>query len=163
MHRLFVAAIAVSLFACDNTEVKMRHENPLDRIFDSGNFRIVLTGEEKPSGNTTLTWSNVFHSTEGELGTDKLKINGSAQVFRSAASPGATDIAAVKDAAALSGSFTTVGTCTIAAAGDSYAGTCDAVNPLNKGSFIVQFNYRFTDKSDVTTTGTIYSNFVVIQ
>lgn len=163
MRRLLVAAMVVSLFACDNTEVKMRHENPLDRIFDSGNFRVVLTAEEKANGNTALTWSNVFHSTQGELSTEKLKINGSAQIFRSAANPGATDINAVKNGSALSGSFAAVGTCTIAAAGDSYAGTCDAVNPSNKGSFIVQFNYRFTDKSDLTTTGTIYSNFVVVQ
>jgi len=161
-HVSFVLGL-VFLVGCTNTEVKMRHENPLDRIFDSGNFRIVLTAEEKPNGNTTLNWSNVFHSTEGELSAEKLKINGSAQIFRSAASPSAIDINSVKEAGALSGSFTGVGTCTIAAAGDSYAGTCDAVNPSNKGAFILQFNYRFTDKSDVTTTGTIYSNFVVIQ
>ena len=163
MRHLAGALALVLAVSCTNTEVKMRHENPLDRIFDSGNFRIVLTAEEKVNGNTTLNWSNVFHSTEGELTAEKLKINGSAQIFRSATSPGATDINSVKEAGALSGSFSAVGTCTIAAAGESYAGTCDAVNPANKGSFILQFNYRFTDKSDVTTTGTIYSNFVVIQ
>lgn len=161
--RIGAALIITAASACTNTEVKMRHENPLDRIFDSGNFRLVLTAEEKASGNTGLTWSNVFHSTEGELSDDKLKINGSAQIFGSAASPGAADINAVKNGAALSGSFAAVGTCTVAAANNSYAGNCDAVNPANKGAFIVQFNYRFTDKSDITTTGTIYSNFVVIQ
>jgi hypothetical protein len=163
MQTAVVLLLGAALAGCTNTEVKMRHENPLDRIFDSGNFRLVLTGEEKASGNTSLTWSNVFHSTEGELSDDKLKINGSAQVFRSAASPGAADITAVKNASALSGSFTAVGTCSVAASGNSYAGNCEAVNPANKGAFIVQFNYRFTDKSDVITTGTIYSNFVVIQ
>lgn len=163
MQTAGVLLLGAVLAGCSNTEVKMRHENPLDRIFDSGNFRLVLTAEAKASGNTSLTWSNVFHTTEGELSDDKLKINGSAQVFRSAANPGATDITAVKNASALSGSFSAVGTCTIAAANNSYAGNCEAVNPANKGAFIVQFNYRFTDKSDVTTTGTIYSNFVVIQ
>jgi hypothetical protein len=162
MRRLFGASALVWAMGCTNTEVKMRHENPLDRIFDSGNFRVVLTAEVKANGNTALTWSNVFHSTEGELSAEKLKINTTAQILHNAASPGTTEITAVKNGIALGG-FTPLGTCTIAAVGDGYAGTCDAVSPSNKGSFIVQFNYRFTDKSDLTTTGTIYSNFVVIQ
>ncbi len=157
---LFTLAVGVG---CTNTEVKMRHENPLDRIFDSGNFRVVLTGEAAASGNAALVWSNVFHSTEGELSDDKLKINSTAQIYRSATTPSVADIGAVQNGTALSGSFAALGTCTVAAASNSYAGKCDVPSPSNKGAYILQFNYRFTDKSDVTTTGTIYSNFVVIQ
>lgn len=158
-----VVGSAILVLGCTNTEIKMRHENPLDRIFDSGNFRVVLTGEAAASGNAALVWSNVYHASEGELTDAKLKINTTAQILRSATNPAAVDITAVKNAAALSGSFSALGTCVIGAANNSYAGNCDVAPALNKGSYILQFNYRFTDKSDVTTTGTIYSNFVVIQ
>jgi hypothetical protein len=158
-----VAGSAILVAGCTNTEVKMRHENPLDRIFDSGNFRVVLTGEATASGNASLAWSNVYHASEGELTDTKLKINSTAQILRSATTPAASDLTAVQNGAAISGSYSAVGVCVVSAANSSYAGSCDVAPALNKGSYILQFNYRFTDKSDVTTIGTIYSNFVVIQ
>lgn len=39
MQTAVVLLLGAALAGCTNTEVKMRHENPLDRIFDSGPSR----------------------------------------------------------------------------------------------------------------------------
>ncbi|HMV36880.1 MAG TPA: hypothetical protein PKM44_09765 [Turneriella sp.] len=157
---LLVTLIA-SLAGCAITEVPLGHDNPLDRIYDSGKFRMVLTAEAKSASLTQLTWSNVFHSEDGELTDAELKLNNSATILRSAVAPIAADLTAVKNQATLSGAFATVGECSVKVTGTGYAGNCD-VSSVPKGYFIIQFNYRYTGKAG-TVAGILYSNFVVVQ
>lgn len=155
--------ILATLFfsACAVTEVPLAHDNPLDRIYDSGKFRLVLTGEAKSANLTQLSWSNVYHSEDRELNAENLKLNPDASILRSATAPSATDIAAVKNGSALSGAFSAVSECVVSAKDSSYAGSCNVTSAPTKGYFIIRFNYRYT-KSD-TTTGILYSNFEVVQ
>ncbi len=162
MVRLITLASLVVFFAgCAITEVPMRHENPLDRIYDSGPFRMVLTAEAKSASLTQLTWSNVYHSEDGELAESELKLNTTATILRSALAPTTADLNAVKNQASLSGAFTAVGECSVKVTGTGYGGNCD-VSSAPKGYFIIQFNYRYTGKSG-TSAGIFYSNFVVVQ
>jgi hypothetical protein len=162
MVRLLILTAVVALLAgCAVTEVPLGHDNPLDRIYDSGDFRMVLTAEAKSTGLTQLTWSNVFHSKDGELTDTVLKLNTSASILRSAAAPSAADLTAVKNRATLSAAFAAVGECSVKVTGTGYAGNCD-VSSTPKGYFIIQFNYAYTGKSG-TATGIFYSNFVVVQ
>lgn len=151
-----VSFIAVS---CTATEVPLSHDNPLDRIYDSGDFRLGLIAQAK-ANVTSLSWSNVYHKTEGALSDTNLKLNTTAVMLRSAAIPSTQDQNSVKNATTLSASFATVSTCSIAVANASYAGTCDVTA---SGYYIIQFNYKFTNKAGVTTTGILYSNFVAVQ
>lgn len=157
----FLTALAVLLTRCAVTEVALGHDNPLDRIYDSGPFRMVLTAEAKSASLTQLTWSNVFHSVDGVLGEGELTLNPSATVLRSAAAPTDADLTAVKNQAAISGAFTAVSECSVRLTGTGYAGSCD-VTSAPKGYFIIQFNYRYSGKSG-TSAGIFYSNFVVVQ
>jgi hypothetical protein len=162
MVRLLIPAALVALVAgCAVTEVPLGHDNPLDRIYDSGDFRMVLTAEAKSAALTQLTWSKVFHSKDGALTNAVLKLNPSASILRSATAPSAADLAAVRNRTALSGAFATVAECSGKITGTTYAGDCE-VSSTPKGYFIIQFNYSYTGKSG-TATGIFYSNFVVVQ
>lgn len=161
MVRLPLLTLVASLAGCAITEVPLGHDNPLDRIYDSGSFRMVLTAESKSASLTQLTWSNVFHGEDGELTDTGLKLNTSASILRSAAAPAAADLTAVKNRATLSGAFAAVGECSVKVTGTGYAGNCD-VSSAPKGYFVIQFNYRYTGKSG-TSAGIFYSNFVVVQ
>jgi hypothetical protein len=95
----------------------------------------------------------VFHSTEGELSARQAQDQyGSAQVSsQRGESRYAADITAVKNAiCAERAASLAVGTCSNCG---KWAMVTQAParpsNPANKGAFIVQFNYRFTDKSDL--------------
>lgn len=156
-----LSALVALLTGCAITEVPLGHDNPLDRIYDSGPFRMVLTAEAKSANLTQLTWSNVFHAEDGELSDATLKLNPSASVLRSAAAPVAADLTAVKNRATLSGAFAAVGECSVKVTGTGYAGNCE-VNSAPKGYFVIQFNYHYTGKSG-TSAGIFYSNFVVVQ
>lgn len=159
MVRCLIPALTLLVASCTATEVPLSHDNPLDRIFDSGDFRLGLTAQAK-SNLTSLSWSNVYHKVEGALSDTNLKLNTPASMWRSAGIPSAQDQNAVKNATTLSASFATVSGCSIVAASASYAGTCDVTAA---GYYIIQFNYKFTNKAGVTTTGILYSNFAVVQ
>lgn len=154
---LILSALLFS--ACAITEVPMPHTNPLDQIYDSGDFRLVLTAEAKTANLTQLSWSNVYHREDRELNDTELTLNPNASILRSAAPPTAADITAVKNGSTLSGAFSLVSECVVSAKNSSYAGSCD-VTSAPKGYFIIRFNYRYTKSG---TTGILYSNFEVVQ
>lgn len=159
MVRLSFALSILVLAGCTGTEMRMAHENPLDRIFDSGSFRLVLTGEATSATVSTLSWGSVYYTSDTgkitELSTEDIQISGSAQVFYSAAAPGATDIAAVKQGGTLSGSFAAVCTLTTTAAGSC---TATPASGTGKGYYIIRLDYKYDNK-----TGRIYSNFAGVQ
>jgi hypothetical protein len=154
-----VFSFALLFASCTATEVPLSHDNPLDRVFDSGDFRLGLTSQAKPNG-ASLSWSNVYHKTEGALSDSNLKLNATASILRSATIPSTQDQNSVKNASTLSAGFSAVSACPVAAANASYAGTCDV---SASGYYIIQFNYKFTNKSGVVTSGILYSNFVAVQ
>lgn len=159
----------IALFAtfvvigCNGTEMPLDHTNPMDRIYDSGNFRQVLTGVEASTTQSVLNWSNVFHKTDGELSDSSLKINGTASVYMSTTAPSASDLSSVTSAQALSGAFTAVFGCNVVAANASYAGSCPVTTNSGRGYFIIRFNYTYTNSGGSATSGIFYSNFVVLQ
>lgn len=159
MVRFSFALGILVLAGCTGTEMRMAHENPLDRIFDSGSFRLVLTGEATSATVSTLSWGSVYYTSDTgkitELSTEDIQISGSAQVFYSAAAPGATDIAAVKQGGMLSGSFAAVCTLTTTAAGSC---TATPASGTGKGYYIIRLDYKYDNK-----TGRIYSNFAGVQ
>jgi hypothetical protein len=159
---LSVLLLSMLVGRCAITEQPLDHENPLDRIYESGNFRMVLSAESTSTSSTTLRWGNVYHTSEGELSDSNLKLNTTASVLYKATAPTSTEIASVKAKTALTG-YTTVTSCPVAVSSSSYAGTCGLTGSSSKGTFIILFNYKFTDKSGVTTSGILYSNFVEIQ
>lgn len=157
--RLLFLAFAAS--RCNTTEVPFNHDNPFDRIYDSGKFRLVLVAE--PLADTThFHWSEVYHSEEGKLSTENLKINGTAGLLRSATAPSPAQLQAIRNAAALSG-FAAVPGCSIAATDRGYANQCQAASGNHKGYFILRFDYLFTDKSGTDKTGILYSNIAVVE
>ncbi|MDZ7343102.1 MAG: hypothetical protein ONA90_01165, partial [candidate division KSB1 bacterium] len=145
---------------CLNTQVPLRHDNPFDRIYDSGDFRLVLTAEPLVD-STRFYWSEVYHSTEGRLTAEKLQIQGTAGLLRSANAPSAGQLEAIRNGVAVSG-FTAVSNCAMAAAGGGYANQCQAATGSHKGYFLIRFDYRYTNKAG-ESTGTFYSNIVVVQ
>jgi hypothetical protein len=152
-----MALIVMLLSSCTITEMKLAHDNPLDRIFDSGSYRLVMTGDATSSTSSTLTWGSIFYTNDKgkttELSTSDIQISGSAAVLYSATVPTQTQIDAVKQAGSLAG-YSALFSLTTAGAG-SYATTAAG---QNKGSYIIQLSYNYAG-----TTGTLYSNFVVIQ
>lgn len=156
-------AVLLAISGCAMTEIPMAHENPLDRIYDSGNFRLVLTAEATSATSTGLTWSNIYQTTDGEVSDTTMAITTTANVYRSAGAPSATDLDSVKRAGSLSGAFTQINSteCPVKLVGSSYAGSC-AVTSTPKGYFIIQFNYKYTGKSN-PASGILYSNFVAVQ
>jgi hypothetical protein len=156
-----LTALVVALTGCAITEVPLGHDNPLDRIYDSGPFRMVLTAEAKSAALTQLSWSHVYHNIDGKLNSDQLILNPSASVLRSASAPSASDISAVKNGQPVSGAFAAVGECSVQVAGNGYAGNCD-VTSAPKGYFVIRFSYRYTGKTN-SGSGIFYSNIVVVQ
>jgi len=154
---------AFAVIGCNGTEMPLDHTNPMDRIYDSGSFRQVLTGIETSTTQSVLNWSNVFHKTDGELSDSSLKINGTAAVYLSTVAPSASDLSLVTGGQALSGAFTPVSGCSIAAANASYAGSCPVTTNSGRGYFIIRFNYTYASSGGSATSGIFYSNFVVLQ
>lgn len=161
MVRFSFALGILVLAGCTGTEMRMAHENPLDRIFDSGSFRLVLTGEATSATVSTLSWGSVYYTSDAgkisELSSEDIQASGTngSQVFYSAAAPGATDIAAVKQGGTLSGSFAAVCTLTTTAAGSC---TATPASGTGKGYYIIRLDYKYDNK-----TGRIYSNFAGVQ
>ncbi len=154
---LISTLLLLFLGRCAMTEMPMPHDNPLDRIYDSGDYRMVLTGTIVSLTESQLNWSGIFRVEKGEVDVRDVQMNGSAVIYRSAAEPSAADLDAVKKAQSLSGAFSAVGGCSVGPKDESYAGAC-AVTSTPKGYFILKFPYRDSSKS-----GTLYSNFVEIQ
>lgn len=160
-HLASLLFLAFAASRCNTTEVPFNHDNPFDRIYDSGKFRLVLVAE--PLTDTTrFYWSEVYHSEEGKLNSEKLKINGTAGLLRSAAAPSPAQLQAIRNGAALSG-FTAVAGCSIAATDTGYANQCQAATGNHKGYFLLRFDYLFTNKSGIDSTGILYSNIVVVE
>ena len=149
---IFTAAV---ISGCTITEMKMAHDNPLDRIFDSGSFRYVLTAESSAT-NATLSWGSVFY-TDGngkvtELSTSEIQINGVAQLQYTATAPSQTDINTVKNKGALAYPTPPY---TLPNAGP---GSFTTTSAGFKGYYILRLDYKYDGK-----TGTLYSNFVAVQ
>lgn len=154
---LISTLLLLFLGRCAMTEMPMPHDNPLDRIYDSGDYRMVLTGTALSASESQLSWGGVFRADEGELKSTDLQLNGSAVLYRSATQPSSADLDAVKKTQSLSGAFTAVGGCSFSPKDESYAGGC-VVTSTPKGYFVIKFPYKDSSKS-----GTFYSNFVEIQ
>jgi hypothetical protein len=150
---LFVMLGGVS---CTVTEMRMAHDNPLDRIFDSGSFRLVLTSEATAT-NAALTWGSVYYTdAKGkitELSTSEIQISGTAQLLYNPAAPSQTDLNTVKQGADLPVAYTPAFPLTSAG-----AGTFTTTAAAFKGYYIIRLNYKYDDK-----TGRLYSNFVAVQ
>ena len=162
---LLSALLMATLSSCTMTEYPLTHTNPLDRIFDSGDFRLMLTGESPSSTTAKLTWGDVYDvtlKTSNPVTSDNLKINGTnaAQLLYKSGSPSTTDIAAVKTSTALGG-YTML--YPLVAVGSSYSGTHTASSPNHRGTYIIQFSYSYKNSAGTTTTGILFSNFVVIE
>ena len=164
--RIMLLSAMVTVAGCTATEMKLSHDNPLDRIYDSGAFRMVLTGE-KSGSTTTLTWSNVYYTDangkSSEVSDTTLKTNGTVSMLRSAAAPTTQDLNAVKSGSGNPPGFSTLTGCTVAAVSNKYSGSCDITGTNNSGYYIIQFNYTFTDDAGIVSTGILYSNFVSVQ
>lgn len=160
MVKFSFALIALFFAGCTLTEMRMAHDNPLDRIFDSGSFRLVLTAEASSATAATPTWGAVYFTNDSgkisELSSDDIQVSGTngSQIFYSAAAPGATDITAVKQGGTLSGAFAAVCTLTTTAAGSC---TATPASGTSKGYYIIRLDYKYDNK-----TGRIFSNFVEI-
>lgn len=158
-------AIALSTASCTVTEMPLDHTNPLDRIYDSssGDFRMALTGESTSSTTAKLTWADAYHKKDGLTTDSNLKLQSTSALLYKTGSPTADDVVKVKAGTLAAGVNGYASVYTIAAVAGSYSGTFTGMNPQNKGTFVIQFNYKYTSKSDVITTGTFYSNFVVLE
>ena len=163
LRTLTFSIFLIALSNCSTTEMPLAHDNPLDAIFDNGNFRMVLTDDYNTTTQmTTLHWSNVYHTTEKELNTINFKLNTTANLLYKTGVPSTTDVQLVKTQQPLVG-YTALTPSPIKANGSTYAGTTDMLPANSKGCFIVEFNYKFTSKTGVTETGILHSNFVIVQ
>lgn len=149
---IFTAAV---ISGCTMTEMKMAHDNPLDRIFDSGAFRYVLTAETGASA-ATLTWGSVFYTDDkgkvSELTTSEIQINGVAQLQFTATAPSQTDINTVKTGGALA--YPSPPYTLLNAGSGNFTTTAGSF----KGYYILRLDYKYNG-----STGRIYSNFVAVQ
>jgi len=153
----------IFLSGCTMTEMPLAHDNPLDAIFDNGNFRMVLTYDyNSATGITTLRWSNVYHTTEKELNTTNFVLNTTADLLYKTGAPPTADVQLVKTQQPLIG-YTALSPSPVKANLSSYAGSVEMLAANSKGSFIIEFRYKFTNKSGTTETGILHSNFVVVQ
>lgn len=158
-----VLALALSTVSCAITEMPLSHTNPLDTIYDNTDLRMVLTGKGTSSTTASLTWADAYHKVDGQTTDDRLKLQSSAQLLYKTGSVTADDVAKLKDGSLAAGVNGYTSVYSITALGGSYSGTYTATNPQNKGAFVIRFNYKYTSKADVTTSGTFFSNFVVLE
>ncbi len=148
--------VALSGASCTMTEMRMAHDNPLDRIYDSGSFRYVLTGEPSAT-NATLTWGSVYYTDDKgkvtELSTSDIQINGTngAQLLYNANAPSQTEINTVKQGGSL-------GYGSVYALTGAGSGTFTTTAASFKGYYIIRLDYKYDGK-----TGRLYSNFVAVQ
>lgn len=161
--KIFFVAVSLLVGGCAFTENPTEHTNPLDRIYDSNDFRMELTGASTSGITAKITWADAYHKLEGQTTDANLKLNTTAQLLYKTGSPTTADTALVKSASSMSGINGYANVSTISALASSYAGTFSATSPQNKGTYVIQFNYKFTNKSGVETAGIFYSNFVVLE
>ncbi len=160
---MFALAVALTTVSCTMTEMPLQHTNPLDTIYDNTEMRMVLTGKSTSSTTASLTWADAYHKVDGQTTDDRLKLQSSAQLLYKTGSVTADDVAKLKDASLAAGVNGYASVYSISALGGSYSGTYAGTNPQNKGTYVIRFNYKYTSKADVTTAGTFFSNFVVLE
>ena len=163
--RPVLAALVVTLasVSCTMTEMPLNHTNPLDTIYDNTELRMVLTGQSTSTTTATITWADAYHKVDGKTTDDRLKLQTSAQLLYKTGSVTADDVTKLKDGTLAAGVNGYSSVYTILSLGGSYAGTFAATTPQNKGTYVIRFNYKYTSKADVTTSGTFFSNFVVLE
>ena len=160
---IIVLVMALAGSSCTMTEMPLSHTNPLDTIYDNADLRMVLTGKSTSSTTATLTWADAYHKVDGQTTDDRLKLQSSAQLLYKTGSATSDDVAKLKDGTLAAGVNGYASVYSIIAIGGSYSGTYAATNPQNKGTYVIRFNYKYTSKADVTTSGTFFSNFVVLE
>lgn len=146
---VFAAMFAPS--ACTLTEMTMAHDNPLDRIYDSGSVRLVLTGEAASATASTLTWGSVsYKNDKGSVKELTASDTQGAQMFYKSTAPTLGELDTVRNGGTLG--YATATGCTISI---GTGGNCTATV---KGYFIIRATYNYDGK-----TAVFYSNFVVVQ
>lgn len=156
-------AMVLAGSSCTMTEMPLNHTNPLDTIYDNTELRMVLTGKSTSSTTATLTWADAYHNVDGKTTDDSLKLQSSAQLLYKSGSVTTDDVAKLKDGSLANGVNSYASVYSITAIGGSYSGTYAGTNPQNKGVYVIRFNYKYTSKAGVTTSGTFFSNFVVLE
>lgn len=160
---VLVLCMALAGSSCTITEMPLSHTNPLDTIYDNTELRMVLTGKSTSSTTATMTWADAYHKVDGQTTDDRLKLQSSAQLLYKTGSVTSDDVAKLKDGSLAAGVNGYSSVYSITAIGGSYSGTYAATSPQNKGTYVIRFNYKYTSKADVTTSGTFFSNFVVLE
>ena len=160
---IITLVVALATVSCTMTEMPLQHTNPLDTIYDNTEMRMVLTGKSTSSTTATLTWPDAYHNVDGQTTDERLKLQSSAQLLYKTGSVTADDVTKLKEGSLAAGVNGYASVYSIFALGGSYSGTFVATNPQNKGTYVIRFNYKYTSKADVTTVGTFFSNFVVLE
>ncbi len=166
MRKIIYILLILTFAACHNTELITEHSNPLDRIFDDGDFRIVLSQPEKQADGTWLIrWSNVFHKTEGELDDQVFMLNAGAVLASMNSAPTAADLQAIRNNS-LDHNFDT-DILYIQAKKGSYAGSHNlgTLSGVTIRSYVIYMSYYYIDpnKDNQKTSGIIHSNVVVFR
>lgn len=142
-------------------EIEERHDNPLDRIFDDGEFRLVLNPPTRQNDGTyMIKWSNVFHREKGELSDKDFKLIGPSFLAGCTCLPNPTDLNHIKENK-LAPSFTQ-NLYAITLKNSSYAGQHD-LSYIPEGSvrsYVIYLNYLYLPTQK---TGIMHSNVVVFK
>jgi hypothetical protein len=160
MRRFYILAIlgALGMGACTMTEVAYGHENPLDPIYDSGGYRLVLTGQPISSTQATLSWGAVYNKNDKGSVSTVSGMTGTTRLLYKATAPSPAQIDIVKRGDVFSGQDALLA-CPVTL---GIAGACNTTTTTgyvtSAGYYILEVNFTHSGK-----TGYFYSNFVVIQ
>jgi len=155
MRRFYILAVlaALALGACTMTEVAYGHENPLDDIYDSGAYRLVLTAQSVSATQVNLSWGSVYYKNEKGSVSAVSSLTGTPQLFYKSTAPTQAELDTIKKTAALTG-YTSVA-CSITLGS---AGTCFTSTAPYSGYYIIEATYNHDGRS-----GRLFSNFAVVQ
>ncbi|MCS6984044.1 MAG: hypothetical protein NZM25_02810 [Leptospiraceae bacterium] len=155
-HVFFIGLFLVGCAAY----IEEPHVNPLDTLYDDGDFRIVLAPPRPTSdGRYVIGWSNVFHEKKGELKSADFAISPTSALRSRLGKPTIQDIEAIRQNQVPPG-FTQILTF-ITAKNNSYAGEWD-LGVLSPGtrSYILSLNYNYPAEKK---SGILHSNVVVFE
>ncbi len=160
LSRIGFSLLALMLVvSCFNNDEFETHSNPTDRIFDDGNFRVVLTGPEPQlDGTFKLSWSDVystevFSSIFKSFDNSKFTVS-SGKLLTINRAITDSEITQIKNGQALSG-YTTAAT--INKNGDSLEGNASINLSAGTNSIVIELVYSY----DSLTSVTMHSNVLI--
>lgn len=151
---LVIFIVLFSLTACLQEDLELVHTNPLDRIYDDGDFRIVLTMTPESGGDVKVRWSDLTYQGD-EVEEDDFSASSFSLLSVSGAASDA-DIDTIKVNQSLS--WTQASDLDESEA--AVEGEETISEPGTDTSYVIEIQFSYKDPDGENLSGIIHSNVV---